>query len=297
MIDMQEYDSPVATQTHITSKSALTASKSSSLTSSSQPAVFEPRKKSISTVGKAVETPAETRDSDDEQTQAVEPSLVPSGNIANSQLKMVEPENTLQSYDENLDALAALTFLETEEDNKTKVNNQPTSPVPVSAVHIFPPEGQLEKVSEDGVDAQYRSSFTPSRKAAERLAKTLAQQAAHQAAVHKPGRSNGRTRTKSQGAWGDSSEEEEEEAEEEDDDDDVDSDGEPTNPPTRAGGSDQASAAGGHTSGNVRISSPYEPATDLGSPHQKAPAARYMQPGTSSGIFVLHDVGRDAHLV
>lgn len=76
---------------------------------------------------------------------------------------------------------------------------------------------------------QFKSSFAPSNKAAERKAKAQAQQAAQQAAAHKPGRAQGvrkkgtRPTSGTSGAWGESSEEEDDDDDE--DDDDVDSDG------------------------------------------------------------------------
>ena len=61
----------------------------------------------------------------------------------------------------------------------------------------------------------YKSSFAPSTKAAERKAKAKEQKDAKLAAVHRPGRANGKRRSRVAGAW-ESSEEEEEEEDDED---------------------------------------------------------------------------------
>jgi CCR4-NOT transcriptional complex subunit CAF120 len=77
-----------------------------------------------------------------------------------------------------------------------------------------------------GQDAAYKSSFAPSKTAAERRAKAQAQQMAHSAAVNQPGRSKSKRANRKMpvqtGTW--SSEEEEEEDDDDEEDDDVDSD-------------------------------------------------------------------------
>ncbi|KAF9007597.1 hypothetical protein BDQ17DRAFT_1324157 [Cyathus striatus] len=93
---------------------------------------------------------------------------------------------------------------------------------------------------------QYKSSFAPSKQAAERKAKAQAQQAAHQAAVHKPGRANGNRKSRVGGAWNESSEEEEEEEE----DEEGESDGEP--PLTR--GQNTPSSGPGSSNASMRLS-------------------------------------------
>lgn len=126
--------------------------------------------------------------------------------------------------DQAADALAALNFLE-------QGNSPPRIPtvaekapqkqaVPPPIPEVIEPDDRAPSPPSN----QYRSSFAPSKQAAERKAKLQAQQAAHHEAVHKPGKPNGKvTKPKDRGAWGASSdEEEEEEAEEEDED--VDSD-------------------------------------------------------------------------
>ncbi|KAI0065314.1 hypothetical protein BV25DRAFT_162900 [Artomyces pyxidatus] len=135
--------------------------------------------------------------------------------------------------DPDADALAALTFLEQDEHvdpSAPSASQLASSPPPPPSQ--APPSVVVEpedRSSSPGSDAQYKSSFAPSRTAMERKAKSEAQQAAHEAATHRPGRAAGKARVKakSHGAWGDSSDEEEEEEEEEED---VDSDGEPTAP-------------------------------------------------------------------
>ncbi|KAF9525646.1 hypothetical protein CPB83DRAFT_859099 [Crepidotus variabilis] len=91
-------------------------------------------------------------------------------------------------------------------------------------IHAPQPTNPSNPAERDSVP--YKSSFAPSNKAAERKAKAQAQKDAHLAATHKPGRANGKRKSRIGGAW-ESSEEEEEE--EEDEDEDVDSDGEVQN--------------------------------------------------------------------
>ncbi|THH30016.1 hypothetical protein EUX98_g4168 [Antrodiella citrinella] len=130
------------------------------------------------------------------------------------------PQGADASYEDTADALAALNFLEQDEvPPPAQVQRKPglpSSPAPVAAPSSEP--------LPDTTSQQQRSSFAPSRIAAERKAKSQAQQAAHQAAVTKPGRANGKAKRKTHesGTWGESSDEEEEE--EEEDDDDADSD-------------------------------------------------------------------------
>lgn len=141
--------------------------------------------------------------------------------------------------DPNADALAALTFLEQGEG--TDVASQPNPSSPPAGSSSPPIPQVVEPPSSSSKSREYRSSFAPSRQAAERKAKAQAQQAAQQAAVSRPGRVNGtgRPRTASHGAWAESSEEEEEEEEE---DEDADSDAEP--PQRSMPSSGQQSAAG-----------------------------------------------------
>ncbi|KAI0635974.1 hypothetical protein C8Q77DRAFT_1155712 [Trametes polyzona] len=166
-------------------------------------------------------------------------------------------------FDENAaDALAALSFLEREErpapppaapqspSQTTRVTSPPTSP-PLPEVTTTPASPSQTRTA----PSEPRSSFAPTRLAAERKKKSEAQQAALQAAAHRPGKANGRKRKpQDTGAWGESSEEEEEE-EEEEDDDDVDSDDEPA--PRRTSVSDQASAAGHGAPPSTGARSPY----------------------------------------
>jgi CCR4-NOT transcriptional complex subunit CAF120 len=134
------------------------------------------------------------------------------------------PSHEQQTSAEDSDLLAAISYMnstepvaETNIKSPAQVDNTYTMH-PVETPQAMPPPE-----SPDGA-SQFKSSFAPSKQAEERKARSQAQQAAHNAAVHKPGRSNGKGKMKSTGAWGESSEEEEEEEEE---DDDVDSDVEP----------------------------------------------------------------------
>ena len=127
----------------------------------------------------------------------------------------------VMSPDDNADALAALSFLEqdTSSDQPT-VTKIPPPPVPP------PPPLQRRAPSppvESEGTAPFRSSFAPSKQAAERKARVQAQEAASHAAAHKPGRANGKRKSTmgDRGGWNQSSDEEEED---EDDDDDADSD-------------------------------------------------------------------------
>lgn len=129
-------------------------------------------------------------------------------------------------YDDTAAALAALSFLEQEE-----AAPAPSLPPPVkNEVFKAPtPPPQVDSLTTTNEGQQYRSSFAPSRQAAERKAKALAQQEASYAATHKPGKpkSNGGTKSKgkARGAWAESSDEEDGSEEEEDEDEDG-SDGE-----------------------------------------------------------------------
>ncbi|KAG6910858.1 hypothetical protein DXG01_007174 [Tephrocybe rancida] len=119
------------------------------------------------------------------------------------------------SLDADLDALAALSYL--------AVDDKPASPkqANVEPLHIqkTPPPGPIASET-----SQFKSSFAPSKQATERKAKAQAQQAAHHLATHKPGRVNGKRKSRAAGAWNQSSDDEEEEEEEDDDDDDDDDD-------------------------------------------------------------------------
>ncbi|EJF64913.1 hypothetical protein DICSQDRAFT_159886 [Dichomitus squalens LYAD-421 SS1] len=188
----------------------------------------------------------------------------------------VAPAHASAGYDDsNADALAALSFLEQEErpapppvpqsppQGKAKASGATSPPIPEVVETPASPSQ-----TRPGAAELPRSSFAPTRLAAQRKAKSQAQQAAQQAAAHRPGKANGRNRGgKAKGAdvWGDSSEEEEEEEEEDDDDEDVDSD---TEPPPRAAASvsDHASVTG----------------TSARSP--------YGQPGIPSPARSAHDV-------
>lgn len=127
------------------------------------------------------------------------------------------------SEEGDLDVLAALSYLAVDDNQSAPVANATVEPLKVRISSPPPPSSPV------GPDpsAPFKSSFAPSKQAAERKAKAQAQQAAHQAAVQKPGRANGKrkSRVADRGAWNESSEEEDDE--EEDDDDDADSDAEP----------------------------------------------------------------------
>ncbi|KAI0663874.1 hypothetical protein C8Q70DRAFT_1050494 [Cubamyces menziesii] len=195
--------------------------------------------------------------------------------------------------DPTADALAALSFLEREE-RPAPPPAAPQSPSQRSFT-ATPRSPPLPEVVETPASpsqtrpapSEPRSSFAPTRLAAERKAKTQAQQAAHQAAAHRPGKANGRKggKPRDSGAWGESSEEEEEEEEEEDDD--VDSDDEPA-PRTRTTSvSDQASALGHGAPPSIAGRSPY-PQTNTSSP-----ARSQVDVNNNPGAYPAQRRGRD----
>jgi CCR4-NOT transcriptional complex subunit CAF120 len=141
----------------------------------------------------------------------------------------------LMATEDNLDALAALSYLDEEPTpvpSKPKAVDSPKlTTVVENPVVVVPPP--------DNADGVFKSSFAPSKQAAERKARSEAQQAAHHAAVHRPGgRLNGkrRARNENRGPWS-SDEEDEDEEDDDDDDDDADSDLDPS----AAGSSRQSS--------------------------------------------------------
>ncbi|PFH52925.1 hypothetical protein AMATHDRAFT_172403 [Amanita thiersii Skay4041] len=134
----------------------------------------------------------------------------------------------------NLDVLAALSYLDVNDDHAHSQSTGNTiEPLKIrgsdKGMSSPPQESSSSLVAAPHSPAssepvtQYKSSFAPSKQAAERKAKAQAQQAAHHAAVHKPGRLNGKRKSKIAGAWNESSDEDEED-EEEDEDDEADSD-------------------------------------------------------------------------
>ncbi|KAI0649070.1 hypothetical protein C8Q79DRAFT_1007637 [Trametes meyenii] len=210
------------------------------------------------------QTPSETTptptttDKDDDQTDSMAAAVQES-----------PPTHDHGFDDPAADALAALSFLEREE--RPAPPPAPQSPSQRQAI-ASPGSPPLPEVTttpaspsqtRQPVSAEPRSSFAPSRLAAERKAKSQAQQAAQQAAAHRPGKANGRrAKPKSGGAWGESSEEDEEDEEEEEEDDDVDSDDEPALKKTSV--SDQASALGHGAPPSIGGRTPY--AQSAGSP-------------------------------
>lgn len=210
--------------------------------------------------------------------------------------------NQHQNYDDNSDALAALTFLERDEANAVPKPPKPprfqekTSPPsePVTLAYDTPPVHVIPSDSRDDVsrdsgsyEGKYRSSFAPSKQATQRLAKTQAQQAAHQAAAHRPGKSGGASgkgkRRARQDGWAESSDEEEEE-EEEEDDEDVDSDGDPV-----ASRRSQGPGAGpGQNLGRLSTQgSPYGSSTDLNQGKSQRNLPRPPSPGRGYGTSHL----------
>lgn len=134
-------------------------------------------------------------------------------------------------YDDTVNALAALDFLESQGFDVSSQQGQPLSrsivPTAESAPQSVSTRGSSSPAPSNETP-QFRSSFALSKQAAERHAKVQAQQDAR----HQPGKpkANGGPKTrKASGAWMESSEEEEED---DDDDDDEASDVEPSARPT-----------------------------------------------------------------
>ncbi|KAG2154048.1 hypothetical protein DEU56DRAFT_952095 [Suillus clintonianus] len=169
--------------------------------------------------------PTSSRGPNVEATLVSSPSLehVHVQAMADSQQKMIQKQNS--GDDVNVDALAALSFLDSASDVAPSPAPAHQPPPPEQDVSSEPTvEGSAASESSEGV-TQYRSSFAPSKQAAQRKARAQAQ---HQAVLHKPGRANGKRATPGNrlSGWNESSDEEEEE-EEEEDDEDADSDEEP----------------------------------------------------------------------
>lgn len=200
-----------------------------------------------------------------------------------------------RSYDDNSDALAALTFLERDESNSIP---KPPPPPPLlervgptthtyntPPVHVTPPESRDDASQDSGsYEAKYKSSFAPSKQAARRLANTQAQQAAHQAATHRPGKSGGANgkgkRRVRQDSWAESSDEEDED--EDEDDEEVDSDGDPV---TQRLGQGHGAGPGQNLGRLSAQGSPYGSSTDLNHPGQGKPQRNLPRP--PSGMFFL----------
>ncbi|KAJ6508021.1 hypothetical protein C8R47DRAFT_1174345 [Mycena vitilis] len=147
------------------------------------------------------------------------------------QQQHASPPPAMRSNDD-LDALAALSYLDVNDEQQQQQQEYdagikataPLRPHATERVASTGPPGERSATP----PSEFKSSFAPSKQAAERKAKLEAQQAAHNAAVHRPGRANGRRKSKvaASGGWNESSDEEEEE--EEDDEDDADSDAAPS---------------------------------------------------------------------
>ena len=200
-------------------------------------------------------------------------------------------------YDDNADALAALSFLE--QDSRPAPPPVPQSPPARSArsptMSPPPPPEVIETPASPSrrqarAAEQPRSSFAPTKLAAQRKAKSQAQQAAQQAAAQRPGKANGkgRMRTQDAGAWGESSEEEEEE--EEEDDEDVDSDAEPPRMPASVSDHRSQSPAQRSLYG-AGTNSPARSATDVNSgalPPPRRPRDLPQLPG-GQRAYPLHN--------
>lgn len=158
-------------------------------------------------------------------------------------------------------ALAALSFLQQEEDDSvpplTVQKRSVTSPRAFERLPMPTIEEPDDRApSPPPAEPVYKSSFAPSKAAAERKARTQAVQAASQAASFRPGKpANGGMKAgkiqKDRGAWESSDEEEEEDDEDEDDDDE--------------GGGDQAPPAQlaprlRYAQGDVPVDQPTRPA-------------------------------------
>ncbi|TFK70340.1 hypothetical protein BDN72DRAFT_877898 [Pluteus cervinus] len=190
--------------------------------------------------------------------------------------------------DANLDALAALTYLDVndpEEASSHVERGEPqiAAPQPQASANLsmpppppIPGESPVGQVQSLQQQQQYKSSFAPSKQAAERKAKAQAQQAAHHAAVHKPGRTGGRRKNKAAGgAWESSDEEEEEEDDEDDDEADSDTPAPAVRPPGHLPTPPPNASAG-----SSRFASPNLQAVDgPGYSHPRPPRTLPQPPG------------------
>ena len=213
--------------------------------------------------------------------------------------------NQRQLYEDNSDALAALTFLERDEAG-ANIKPPPPPPPPIQGrtsptlepatlaydappVHVTPSDSR-DDVSQDSgsYEGKFKSSFAPSKQATQRLAKTQAQQAAHQAAVHRPGKSGGLNgkgkRRAGQDGWVESSDDDDDDEEE---DEDVDSDGDPVAPRRNQG----PGPGPGQNLGRLSTQgSPYGSTSDLGH-HGQGKSQRNLprppSPGRGYGTYFL----------
>ncbi|KAF8632220.1 hypothetical protein AX15_001978 [Amanita polypyramis BW_CC] len=186
----------------------------------------------------------------------------------------------LPSEDSNLDVLAALSYLDVDDEGlppqaaantveplkiRSPDKSAPSSSsLPESSIATFPAPAS----SEVKQATQFRSSFVPSKQAAERKAKVQAQQIAHNAAVHKPGRLNGKRKSRVGGAWNESSEEEDDD-EDDEDEDEGDSDDE------KPASNKAHTPPSGNASSNASIRPPQ---------HQNQPGDTIAEPNNHQGL-------------
>ncbi|KAH7913573.1 hypothetical protein BJ138DRAFT_1058757 [Hygrophoropsis aurantiaca] len=146
---------------------------------------------------------------------------------------------TIPSEDDHTDALAALSFLDNDPGHPPVRSPQPQQSPPPREVESPPPADLPSAPGSSESAGQFRSTFAPSKQAAQRKAR----QAAHQAAAHRPGRINGKRNVSGRSTgWNESSDEEEEE-EEDEEDEDADSDDEPSATDSRRTGPSGPTAA------------------------------------------------------
>ncbi|KAH7884450.1 hypothetical protein F5I97DRAFT_1456898 [Phlebopus sp. FC_14] len=215
------------------------------------------------------------------------------------------PKKQNRADDVNADALAALSFLDKDPEASTQQPGRTEMPPRSPAQSPSPPQKSSPQPEENVPGAgssdvgQYRSTFAPSKQAAQRKARLQAQQAAHQVATHRPGRANGKRTSSGPRAagWNESSEEEEEEDEEEEDED-ADSDDEPSTAdskrPSQTSSAVPATAPVRPLRPQSRTTSPAETATDanpyaqLRHPRNLPPVPRPQTqgaPGASDDYF------------
>ena len=182
--------------------------------------------------------------------------------------------------DPDLDALAALSYLDVNDDKPAPsvkpVESLPSRHADQQPTVTLTPSPPASATASAESTRQFKSSFAPSKQAAERKAKVQAQQAAQQAAAHRPGRStNGKRKMRAiadKGAWNESSDEEDDE-EEEEDEEDVDSDAEPPVPKPARPSQSQGSS-------DTPDSQPHHPQPTYS--HLRAPRTLPQVPGARS---------------
>lgn len=191
---------------------------------------------------------------------------------------------------DDLDALAALSYLD-EEDPQPP----PTTP-PLAIVEPLRPRSREPSLSPPPTTQRepFKSSFAPSKHAAERKAKAEAEKAAQQAAAARPGRASNAKRSMRAATTDNSKGWDNESSEEEDDEEDEDEDGSDdekskTTASSRAGMGQQQQPGNGYSSENGAPPSHLRPPRNLPMPPMTQNGSQMSvprPPGNSSAFFL-----------